>query len=205
MADSAVAEFLETVLGRPDAAPWSWQVMLTDGATQEVLLFELGLTPIDAVVLSEEEIVRLVLLAAPEGSVLNTRWLIKRPDGTTQSVLLSQLGVAVAEAVLLSEEELARLVVATAPEGSTVEAPVPPEGAEAQRRARQIIEILGRQPAVPVDLVDTGASPPDDVVRVELRERYQKLREAANLLIIELQHVFSSSTPAQSVPLVRHR
>ncbi len=46
MADPAVAAFLEAVVGRPDAAPWRWQVLLPDGTTQVVLLSELGLVPI---------------------------------------------------------------------------------------------------------------------------------------------------------------
>ena len=137
MADLAVAAFLEAVVGRSDAAPWRWQVLLPDGTTQVVVLSQLGLVPIDAVFLSEEELARLVLLAAPEGSVL---------DGL----------------------------------------PEPPEGAEAQRHGRQLIDILGNQPAAPADLVDTGATPPDDAVRAELRERYERLRNVAALLIDEL-------------------
>jgi hypothetical protein len=197
VADPAVAEFLTTVVGRPDAAPWRWQVLRPDGATQVVLLSQLGLAPIDAVLLSEEELARLALLAAPEGSVLDIRWLVRLPDGTTQEVLLSQLGVAADEAMRLSEEELASLVLATAPEGSTVGVPEPAEGAEAQRRARRIIDILGRQPATPADLVDTGAIPSDDAVRAELRERYERLRDAADLLIDELGVRATSGTAAE--------
>jgi hypothetical protein len=197
IADSAVAEFLETIVGRPDAAPWRWEVLLPDGATQVVLLSEVGLAPIDTVLLSEEELARLVLLVAPEGSVLNVRWLVKRPDGTTQEVLLSELGVSADEARLLSEEELTLRLLAAAPEGSTVEAPEPPEGVEAQRRSRRIVEILGRQPAVPEDLVDTGAFPPDGDVRAELRERYERLRNVANLLLPELQAAAASGEAAR--------
>jgi hypothetical protein len=47
IANPAVDEFLTTVVGRPDAAPWRWQVLVPDGTTQVVLLSELDLVPTD--------------------------------------------------------------------------------------------------------------------------------------------------------------
>ena len=188
IADAAVAAFLTTTLGHPDTVAWRWEVFRPDGTVGEVFLADLQLQPIDAVVLSEEELARQVLEAAPEGSVLETHWPATLPDGTTQIVRVSDLGLTPSEIVIRSEQDLRQLVVAAAPVGSVVGAPLVPAGVETQRRARRIIDVLGSQPAVPENLVDTGAQPSDAAVRQNLVDRYQRLCDAAVLAITALHN-----------------
>lgn len=186
-ADPAVAEFLATTVGEANTVTWCWPVLLADGTTDELFLSDIGLGPIDTVVLSEEALTGLILQAAPGGTVIDTHWQIIKSDGTGQLVALSELGLLPDEIVQLSEKDLARLALNTAPTGSTLGTIVPPEGVEAHRRARRIMSILGQQPAVPTDLVDTGALLDDSDVRSELIQRYQQVREVAELLNAELQ------------------
>ncbi len=137
VADPSVAAFLVASLGAPDASPWRWRVALPDATVQDVFLADLGLAPIDA--------------------------------------------------ALLSEEQLAGLVLASAPAGSTLDAPDAAEGLLALQRARSLIKLLGGRPALPEDLVDTGARPDDAGVRQELLARYQRLRDVGTLLVASLQ------------------
>jgi hypothetical protein len=186
-ADPAVAEFVATTVGAANTTIWRWPVLLPNGTTDELFLSDSGLGPIDTVVLSEEALTGLMLQAAPSGTVPDTHWQIIEPDGTVQLIALSDLGLLPDEIVPLSEKDLERLVLNTAPTGSTLGEIVPPEGVEAHRRARRMMSILGQQPAVPTDLVDTGALLDDSDVRSELVQRYQQVREVAELLNAELQ------------------
>jgi hypothetical protein len=198
IADPAVAAYVNQALGPTQAAPWLWRVLTPDGKPHDVFLSTIGLTPLDTVVLSEEELVRLVLMTQPQGSLLDVQWCVRYPDGTLHTVRLSDLGLSVDEILSLTEADLEELVLQHAPEGSAMVGAVPSEGTRAQRRARRIVQILGRQPAVPADLVapadlvpadpmDTVEPPDDALVKKDLRGRYQRLRDAAQLLSAKLR------------------
>jgi hypothetical protein len=192
-ADPAVAAFLDSALGPPAGQQWTWEVLEPGGTIATISLDDFALAAVDAVVLSEEELARLVLGAATDGSILNGRFAVRRPDGTKQSVRLSDLGLAPGEIVLLTERALHERILATAPEGSTVEGPDAPAGLESQRRARRIIDVLGSQPALPADLLDTGESASDTAVRTELHARYERLHQIAGLARDALQLAAASS------------
>jgi hypothetical protein len=200
VADPAVAAFLTTVLGHQRTAPWTWPVLQPGKVTRNVVLAELDLTPIDTVVLSEEALAQLVLEAAAPGSILNTRWPVTRPDGTVQIVQLSDLDLEPQQIALMTDDELTRLLRARGPTGSVVGPSEAPSGLQQQRRARRIIDVLGSQPAVPGDLLDTGAQPRDDAVRSELHTRYQQLHQLADIVLATLQ---SAMTPADAIKALR--
>ncbi|AKF86650.1 hypothetical protein MFUL124B02_30900 [Myxococcus fulvus 124B02] len=72
VAEPSVAAFLVTRVGPANAAPWRWRVVLPDSSHQDIFLADMGLQPIDAVLLSEEQLAGLVLAHAPEGATLET-------------------------------------------------------------------------------------------------------------------------------------
>jgi hypothetical protein len=187
LAEPAVAAFLTQVIGQPGAAPWRWHVLIPDRTVRVVHLSELGFSPIDTVMLSEEELGRLVLGLAPPGSVLDTAWSIIRPDDTRHVVRLSALGLPPMDIAILSERELSALLLAGQPAESRVDSPQPADGVAAQRRARRIVDVFGNQPAIPADLLDLDRTQRDDAVRQELRRRYERLRNVAAQLIDVIQ------------------
>jgi hypothetical protein len=86
----------------------------------------------------------------------------------------------------MTDAELEQRILDGAPGASIVARNGLAEGTAAQRKARRLGSVLGSQPAVPADLLDTAAIPDDSAVRTELLARYTRLLKVASLLEDEL-------------------
>jgi hypothetical protein len=186
IADPSIVAFLDDRLGPTNGAPWRWPILVPGAGPQKVSLDDLGLRVGDTLAVSEEDLVRLVLLTAGTGSLLDRQWRVRAPDGSVSIIAMSDVAEDTSLLLELTEAELERMILDHASPDSAIAGTVPAEGTVAQRRARQLAVALGRQPAVPADLVDTATFPDDAAVRSELVERYARLRTVAQALQAEL-------------------
>ena len=171
IADASVAAFLETTLGDAKSEAWLWEILRADGSVEKALLADFGFSPIDALALPEETLVRIVA----RGGVLNSAWRFRNAQGSVSIVRLSELGLSSTEIADLSDAELRTRAGIIAGQGMTYAGEEPAAGTISQQRARRIVGVLGERPAVPEDLTGDGAGISDEVVRLELLKRYEIL------------------------------
>lgn len=194
IADPAVADFLADELGPANAAPWRWPVLTPGSEVEQVMLSDTGLGIVDTLALSEEDLVRIVLMNAEAGSLLDRGWRVQHADGSVHEMHLSDLGLAFEMIQELTDRDLEQQLLSVAPAGSILLGDLTAEGTLAQRKVRRLASALGRQPAVPADLVDDATTPDDSAVRAELLSRYTRLHNVAGLLQAELAARASGGT-----------
>ena len=111
----------------------------------------------------------------------NWQWQVTTPEVSVINVTLADLGLTPIDSVGLSLKELHDAILAEGPVGSTLTGGA---GSRTFEIAGRLMNAIGCKPAVPSDFADQIMD--DEPVRLELIQRYQWLRQAAEQLLVLL-------------------